>query len=115
MQPGLRPLDEDLWLAERPFAPLPFRDIGTRMTVVRLSDGGVALHSLVAADGPTRAAVDAIAPVRARICPNRVHPLFAGEWKQAYPAARLVAAPGLAAKRRDLAFDGVLRRDRAWL
>lgn len=111
MQPGLRPLDEDLWLAERPFAPLPFLDIGTRMTVVRLPDGSVVLHSPIAADEPTRLAVDAIGPVRAVICPNRVHHLFAGEWKQAYPAARLLAAPGLAAKRRDLAFDGVLGED----
>lgn len=111
MQSPLRRIDDTLWVAERPFAPLPFLDIGTRMTVVRLSDGGVALHSLVAADAPTRAAVDAIGPVRAVLCPNRVHHLFAGEWKQAYPAARLLAAPGLARKRRDLAFDGVLGED----
>jgi hypothetical protein len=115
VQPGLRPLDEDLWLAERRFAPLPVRDIGTRMTVVRLPGGDVVLHSPTAADEPTRLAVEAIGPVRAVICPNRVHPHFAGEWKHADPAALLLAAPGLAAERRELAFDGVLERVCAWL
>jgi hypothetical protein len=108
---ALRPLADDLWVADRPLRVLPGLDIGTRMTVVRLPDGGVVLHSPVGADEPTRKAVEAIGPVRAVACPNQVHHLFAGGWKLACPEARLLAAPGLPAKRRDLAFDGLLGDD----
>ena len=101
-------LAPDLWIAPRPLKVLPILDIGTCMTAIRLADGGVFLHSPVPADDATRAAVDAIGPVRAIVAPNRVHHLFAGDWKQAYPQARLLGAPGLAAKRKDLAFDGEL-------
>jgi hypothetical protein len=108
MSEPLRRLADDLWVAERPFSPLPFFDIGTRMTVIRLPRGGLLLHSPVEADAATRLAVEALGPVCWIACPNRVHHLFAGGWKQAYPAARLVGAPRLAEKRRDLRFDGVL-------
>lgn len=100
-------LAPDLWIAPRPLR-VGFLDIGTCMTVVRLPDGGVFLHSPVPTDGPTCAAVDEIGPVRAIVAPNRVHHFYAGDWKRAYPAARLLGAPGLAAKRKDLAFDGEL-------
>jgi len=107
----LRSIAEDLWVAERPLGTVPGLDLGTRMSVVRVGDGGVVLHSPVAADEATRKAVEAIGPVRAIACPNRVHHLFAAGWKAAWPEARLLAAPGLPAKRRDLAFDGLLGDD----
>jgi hypothetical protein len=103
----LTALAPDLWIAPRPFK-IGLLDIGTSMTVVRLPDGGVFLHSPVTADAATHAAVDAIGPVRAIVAPNRVHHLFAGAWKAAYPTARLLGAPGLDAKRKDLAFDSIL-------
>jgi len=104
----LTELAPDLWIAPRPFRVGPLLDVGTCMTVIRLPGGGVFLHSPVPADGPTCAAVDAIGPVRAIAAPNRVHHLYAGDWKRAYPQARLLGAPGLAAKRKDLAFDAEL-------
>jgi hypothetical protein len=108
MTDPLRRLADDLWVAERPFSPLPLLDIGTRMTVIRLPRGGLLLHSPVEADAATRHAVEALGPVRWLACPNRVHHLFAAGWKQAFPAARLLGAPRLAEKRRDLRFDAVL-------
>jgi hypothetical protein len=107
----LRPLADDLWIADRPLRLLPGLDIGTRMAVVRLPGGGVVLHSPVAADEATREAVEAIGPVRAIACPNKVHHRCAAGWKRIAPDARLLAAPGLPAKRRDLAFDGLLGDD----
>ncbi len=108
MAPALRPLADALWVAERPFRVFPFLDIGTRMTVVRAPGGSLVLHSPVEADAATRAAVAALGPVGAIVCPNLVHHLFAAPWKEAYPEARLLGPPGLAEKRRDLAFDGLL-------
>jgi hypothetical protein len=83
-------------------------DIGARMTVVRLADGGLFLHSPVRLDHGTKRALDDLGPVRAIVAPSKVHHLFAGEYARAYPAARLYGAPGLAEKRRELRVDAVL-------
>jgi hypothetical protein len=103
----LRELAPDLWVAERPqrFYGL---EVGTRMTVVRLADGSLLLHSPVSLDAALREELDALGPVRFAVAPNRVHHLHAGEVARLYPGARLWVAPGLERKRPDLAFEGVL-------
>lgn len=114
--PALRALGPGLWVADRPLRILGALEIGTRMSVVRLPDGGVWIHSPAALDAATRSAVLGVGPVRAIVAPNRVHHFFAGAWKEAFPDAALLGAPGLAQKRRDLRFDGVLgdRPDPQW-
>lgn len=106
----LRPLAPELWVAER---PQRFRgiELGTRMTAVRLRDGGLWIHSPIALDPGLRAALHALGPVRFVVAPNRFHHLFAGAWAEAYPDAELHAAPGLPEKRRDLAFHALLGDD----
>jgi hypothetical protein len=103
----LRALATDLWVAERPqrFYGL---EVGTRMTVVRLADGSLLLHSPVALDAPLCAALDALGRVRFVVAPNRVHHLHAGRVADRYPDVRLWVAPGLDRKRPDLAFVAVL-------
>lgn len=97
----------DLWVASRPL-PLVVGDIGTRMTVVRLPDGGLVLHSPVRLDAETKQALDAVGRVRCVVAPSKVHHLFVGDYASAYPDARLFAPPGLAEKRTDLHFHGEL-------
>jgi hypothetical protein len=103
----LRELAPDLWVAERPqrFYGL---EVGTRMTVVRLADGSLLLHSPVSLDEALREELDALGPVRFAVAPNRVHHLHAGEVARIHPGARLWVAPGLERKRPDLVFEGVL-------
>jgi len=105
-----RQLDEDLWVFDRPFSVFGLK-IGTRMTVVRLGDGSLFLHSPVEPDAETRADLDALGPVRFVVAPNKVHHLFVGAYRDAYPQAELWAAPGLPEKRRDIAFHHVLDDD----
>jgi hypothetical protein len=107
---ALTPIAPDLWVATRPLK-LPVGDIGTRMTVVRLPDGGLFLHSPVRLDAETKQALDAIGPVRCVVAPSKVHHLYAGDYAAAYPEARLFAAPGLPEKRKDLHFHAVLDDD----
>jgi hypothetical protein len=78
------------------------------MTVLRLPGEGLFLHSPVPLDAATRAALDALGPVRWVVGPNRVHHFYLGDYARAYPAAELWGAPDLAEKRRDLRFSGVL-------
>ena len=68
MSAALRALASGLWVAERPLGN-PLVEIGTRMTVIRLRDGGLFLHSPVKLDPELRAALDALGPVRAIVCP----------------------------------------------
>jgi hypothetical protein len=103
----MRELALDLWVAERPqrFHGL---EVGARMTVVRLADGSLLLHSPLRLDAGLRDALDALGPVRFAVAPNRVHHLYAGGVKQHYPDARLWIGPGVEHKRPDLAFEAVL-------
>jgi len=105
--PALRQLAPDLWVADRPLK-LAVGDIGTRMTVIRLSDGSVFLHSPVRLDAETRRALDGVGPVRWVIAPSKVHHFFVPDYPPAYPQARLYAAPGLPEKRSAIRFDAVL-------
>jgi hypothetical protein len=105
--PALHLLAQDLWVAERPqrFFGL---EVGTRMTVIRLADGSLLLHSPIPLDPDLRRELDAIGPVRFAVAPNRVHHLYAGKVAEAYPGTRLWVGPGLEKKRPDLVFEAVL-------
>ncbi|MEO8603940.1 MAG: DUF4336 domain-containing protein [bacterium] len=106
-RPALRELDQNIWVADRRqrFYGL---EVGTRMTVIRLADGSLLLHSPVALKADLRRALDAIGPVRFTVAPNRVHHLYAGTVAEAYPQSRLWVGPGLERKRPDLQFVAVL-------
>ena len=103
----LRKLAENLWVEERPqrFYGL---EVGARMTVMRLADGSLLLHSPVSLDPQLRRELDSLGAVRYAVAPNRFHHLYAGEVAKAYPEARLWVAPGVERKRPDLEFVGVL-------
>lgn len=104
----LREFGPDIWVAEGPVVPFLGFAYSTRMAVIRLSDGGLFVWSPIALSAELKQAVDDLGPVRFLVSPNKLHHLFLGEWKQAYPQARLYASPGLRAKRKDLAFDADL-------
>lgn len=103
----MRELAKDIWVVDRPqrFYGL---EVGTRMTVIRLADGSLLLHSPVALDAALRRELDAIGRVRFAVAPNRVHHLYAGKVADAYPESRLWIGPGLERKRPDLVYVGVL-------
>ena len=97
-------LSDDLWIQASPQSFFGLQ-LGTRMTVVRLQDGGLLLHSPIPLAADMKAEVDAIGPVRHIVAPSQGHHLYVGEWKSAYPNALLHAATGLAKRRKDLAID----------
>jgi hypothetical protein len=103
----LHALAEHLWIVDRPqrFYGL---EVGCRMTVMRLEDGSLLLHSPVALDAELRRALDALGAVRYAVAPNRFHHLYAGDVVRAYPDARLWVGPGVERKRPDLTIAGVL-------
>jgi len=72
------------------------------MTVVRLANGQLWLHSPVPISAETKAQLAALGEVAFIVAPNRFHHLYAGDCAAAFPSATLFGAPGLAKKRPDL-------------
>jgi hypothetical protein len=100
-------LHSDLWIADSPQRFLGL-ELGARMTVVRLPDSQLLLHSPIAATAARVREVKALGPIAYLVAPNRFHHLFISDWQQACPDARVYAAPGVETKRADLAIDGIL-------
>ncbi|MCP5059149.1 MAG: DUF4336 domain-containing protein [bacterium] len=97
----------DAWVATRPLRFLGV-ETGTRMTVVRLADGGLFVHSPTSLDAGVGEAVGALGPVKAVVAPSLFHHLHVGEWIDAHPKAVVCACPGLEAKRDDLRWSRTL-------
>jgi uncharacterized protein DUF4336 len=100
-------LAPDLWIATRQFT----NELGvvtSRMTVIRLKDRSTLVHSPVPIEPDLRSEVENLGQVAALIAPNLFHHQFLSEWRSAFPEAKAFCPPGLAAKRSDFKFDGVL-------
>lgn len=103
----LREISTDLWVAEQPLRFLGL-EVGARMTVVRLPDSRLLVHSPIAWTRELAAALEPLGTPALLVAPNRFHHLFAQQWQSAYPSARLHVAPGLDRRRPDLTIAGVL-------
>lgn len=102
---------DDIWIAEAPlrFFGVPF---GTRMTVIRLDDGSVLLHSPINIPPSLQTRIDQIGPVKHIVSPNKLHHLFLGAAMAMFPDARLYVPPGLTDKRPGFS-HGILLTDHA--
>ena len=109
-------IDRNIWIADGPSVSFLGFPYPTRMTVVRLADGGLWLCSPIELADELADEIAALGPVRHLVSPNKIHHLFLSAWAQAWPEAKLWASPGLARRRRDLTFDGELgdSPDPAW-
>ncbi|HCX68831.1 DUF4336 domain-containing protein [Parvibaculum sp.] len=105
----LQQFGDEIWIAEGADieAIMGFR-YPLRMAVMRLADGGLLVWSPVGLTDTLHAQVNALGPVRHIVAPNTLHHLYIPEWKNAFPEAKLHAAPGLPEKRKDIAFDEIL-------
>jgi hypothetical protein len=79
----LREIDTGIWAAEAPQRFLG-ADVGTRMTVIRLADGSLFVHSPIHLDDEIRASVDRLGPVRHVVAPNRYHHLYVADCQRNY-------------------------------
>jgi hypothetical protein len=103
----MTPFAEGIWVDIGPARILGMR-LTTTMTVLRLLDGSLLLHSPLPLTDERRAAVQALGPLAHLYAPSRYHDLRIGEWAAAFPSARLHAPPGLVKERGDLRIDRVI-------
>lgn len=102
----LVPFAEGVWVGTAP-ARILGMPLTTTMTVLRLADGSLLLHSPTAMTPERREAVEALGPVSHLYAPSLTHHRRIGEWADAFPSARLHAPARLAKKRPDLRIDRV--------
>ena len=100
--------DTDLWSTEYELAwqgglvPIP-----VRMTIIRLPDGDLILHSPAPLPETLRADLDGLGRVGFIVIPW-AHGAFARQAGQVYPEARLLAAPQASRRRREIGFHATV-------
>jgi hypothetical protein len=88
--------------------PLPFT---TRMTVVRLSNADLFLHSPIAFDSALADCLQTMGKVRHLVSPNQFHYAHIGEWSRAFPQAVTWASPRVRGRARSRGIDVHFDRD----
>ena len=84
-------LARGVWMVDSAIGP----GIPVRMTVIRLGDGDLLLHSPTRYSPGLRRALEMIGPVRHMVAPNSAHWMFAKAWQDAVPDTTVYAVPGL--------------------
>ncbi len=106
----LQQLHDDVWVQPAPQTMLGLH-LGTRMTVVRLPNGDLWVHSPIPLDEALQQELRALGPVRHVVAPNMYHHLHAGPMAAAFDDTVVHARPGLRKKRKDLRIDADLTGD----
>ncbi|NJK52017.1 MAG: DUF4336 domain-containing protein [Leptolyngbyaceae cyanobacterium SU_3_3] len=111
----LKNIAPNAWIADGGwirFYGLPFP---TRMTVIRLTNGDVWVHSPIADKEGLSESVAALGSVRHLIAPNWIHYAWVPSWQLRFPEALTWASPGVvkraASKGMQLHFDRELGND----
>lgn len=103
----LRPFAAGLWELNRPLA-IAGMQLGHRMTVARLPDGALWLHSPVAYSEQLDRELGELGRVTHVVAPNLMHDTYLEAWFAAHPTARFHGAVGFAGVRPDLRFTDML-------
>src|SRR5678815_2335691 len=112
-----RPLAPNIGTVDGPFEyfsvagirmAMPFT---TRMTVVRLSNGDLFLHSPIKYDEGLATELRRMGAIRHLISPNQWHYAHIGEWQRAFPDAMAWASPGVRRRARARHIEVDFRRE----
>lgn len=108
--PELREIDDGIWVAEERLRFVV--EMGRRMTVVRVAEGDLLVHSPASLTSGLRRELDGLGAVRFVVPASNVHGhLGMEDYAVAYPDVELFAAPGLAKRRKDLHFAAELTEE----
>jgi len=107
----IREVATNVWIFSAPYSRSGLVPIGGRSTAIKLSNGGVWVMASTALNEPTFAKLAELGDVQYTVSGDPDHHDFLGEFKKAYPSAKLIGMDQLAKKRPDLTFDGAYGRD----
>lgn len=83
-------------------------DFLARMSVLRLADGSLMLHSPCDISPDLKQAIEALGEVRYIVAPGSYHYLHVPSAQQAFPEAQTYICPGVERKMPDIRFDWLL-------
>lgn len=90
-----KPIADGIWIVDSGPMTAMGLSLPIRMTIVRLPNGDLLLHSPTPFSADLAKTVEAIGPVRHLVAPNIAHWTFLSAWQRAYPDATTWGAPGL--------------------
>lgn len=104
-----------IWLCSYPINYLGMK-FDARMTVIRLADGKLMLHSPCEIDGAMRGTLAGLGEVAYIVAPGTYHYLHVASAQAAFPEAETFICPGIERKRPDIHFDWLLgdKAPEAW-
>ncbi|WP_017299532.1 DUF4336 domain-containing protein [Nodosilinea nodulosa] len=95
----LKPVGDNIWIVDGPIVQMqmygthiPFP---TRMTVIRLANGDLFVHSPIELTDGLKAEIDGLGRVQHLVSPNKLHYAAIAPWGAVYPAAIKWASPGV--------------------
>lgn len=88
----LRPITRDIWCVDGSWGSGPFE---RRMTVIRLRDGRLVLHSAIAMNDADVAELLKLGEIGTLVIPNTLHGSEAGFYADRFPGARVYAPQNL--------------------
>ncbi len=106
----IKALDNNLWVVEQPLRYFGL-EVGTRMTIVRLSNGALAVISPIAINDQIEQQIGRLGAVEHIVAPNLYHYLYAADFKSCYPTAAFWATSGLREKKPNIPIDKVINPD----
>ncbi|MCA1499850.1 SDR family oxidoreductase [Bradyrhizobium sp. NBAIM14] len=96
---SLSQVTDDIWIVNDKPINAAGLQLPVRMTVIRLSNGDLVLHSPVRYSPALREELERLGTIRYLLAPNIAHWMFLPEWQRQLPQAAIFAARGLAARR----------------
>jgi hypothetical protein len=100
----LSSLADGVWYDTAPVGFLGL-ELTATMTVLRLDDGGLLVHSPLPLTTERRAAAEALGPIAHLYAPNAFHHRWLAEWHRALPSARVHAPTELATRLPEVRID----------
>ncbi|QAY77243.1 DUF4336 domain-containing protein [Sphingosinicella sp. BN140058] len=86
---------EGIWIVDSGPIVVACLSLPVRMTIIRLGDGDLLLHSPVRFSPDLARRIEALGTIRHLIAPNVAHWTFLSDWQRAFPDATVWAVPGL--------------------
>jgi short-subunit dehydrogenase len=91
-----KPVAEDVWIVDaQPIRAGGVMPLPVRMTIIRLQNRDLLLHSPTAYTPALAAELERLGPIRHLVAPSFGHWMFLQDWQKAFPQATAWAAPGL--------------------
>jgi hypothetical protein len=106
---------DTIWIKEYPIHYAGTR-FNARMTIVRLSNGHLFIHSPCKIDGYTKSMIEKLGTVDFIVAPGSFHFSYVSSAQQAFVEAETFICPGIERKRMEIDFDWILsdRPDQRW-